>query len=70
MWPISSAPDSVTVTLQPRPSSQLDFPLMLFSLLLVFHMVDGSFLRLGFSVIYIIFSIGTLVTFPKTRIVF
>lgn len=33
-------------------------------------MLGGSFLRLGFSGIYITFSIGTFVAFAETRMVF
>lgn len=68
VWPVSSTP--VIPTSQAQPSSRPKFPLQLSSWLFVFHMLGGSFLRLGFSVIYIIFSIGSSVNFPKTRLVF
>lgn len=60
----------VIPTLQEQPPPRLDFPLQLFSLLFGFHWLSGSFLRLGFSDIYTIFSIGSIVTFPKTRTFF
>lgn len=68
MWPTLCFQTPISITWLEQPSSRPHFPLYLFSSF-VFPTLDGLFLRLWFSDIYIVFSIGILVIFPKARMI-